>query len=417
MARGVTANTLRALRHRNFQLFFGGQVISLTGTWMDSVAQAWLIYRLTGSSVLLGLVSFANQIPVFLISPLGGYVADRWNRHRIIIFTQAASMVLALALAWLTLSGKIQIWQLFVLAALLSVVNAFDIPARQSFLVEMVGRDDLINAIALNSSMFNGARMVGPAVAGLLVAKIGEGWCFFANGISYVAVITGLLMMKVGPGFQRNVPLSAWANIRDGFRYVAHTGPIRALLVMLAILSFAGLPFTVLMPVFADGILHGGPRAFGMLMGFVGLGAMCGALLLASRSDVSGLSRWLAAASVVFSIMLAGFAFSRSVRLSCALLLVAGFSMMIQVGATNTLIQSMVPDHYRGRVMSAYSMMLIGMSPVGAMAAGFEAEHIGAPLTIGIGAAVCLISAILFATRLPAFRRSARELLLLAQAG
>ncbi len=410
MVRRATANTLRALRHRNFQLFFAGQAISLTGTWMDSVAQAWLIYRLTGSSALLGLVSFANQIPVFLIAPLGGYVADRWNRHRIVIFTQAASMVLALTLAWLTLSGRIRIWELFVLASLLGVVNAFDVPARQSFLVEMVGREDMINAIALNSSMFNGARMVGPAIAGLLVAKIGEGWCFFANGISYIAVITGLLLMKLGPFVGRPVLVSAWRNIHDGFRYVVHTGPIKALLLMLAVLSFAGLPYTVLMPVFAEGILHRGSRGFGILMGFVGLGAMGGALLLASRSGITGLSRWLAVASGVLSVSLVGFAFSRRLELSCALLLVAGFSMMIQVGATNTLIQSMVPDHYRGRVMSVYSMMLIGMSPLGAMAAGFEAEHIGAPVTITLGAAVCLASSIVFALRLPSFRQAAREL-------
>jgi MFS family permease len=289
-------------------------------------------------------------------------------------------------------------------------VNAFDVPARQSFLVEMVGSEDLTNAIALNSSMFNGARMVGPAVAGLLVARIGEGWCFFLNGISYVAVITGLLLMELSPFPRRPVLVSAWRNIHDGFRYVAHTRPIKVLLLTLAVLSFAGLPFTVLMPVFAEGILHRGSRGFGMLMGFVGLGAMGGALLLASRSGITGLSRWVAAAGAVFPISLVGFAFSRQLGLSCALLLVAGFAMMIEVGSINTLIQSMVPDHYRGRVMSVYSMMLIGMSPLGATAAGFEAEHIGAPLTIAAGASVCLVSSVLFALRLPAFRQEAREL-------
>jgi len=410
MARGFTANTLRALRHRNFQLFFAGQVISLTGTWMDSVAQAWLIYRLTGSSVLLGLVSFANQIPVFLISPLGGHVADRWNRHRIVIFTQAASMALALTLAWLTLSGRIRIWQLFVLASLMGIVNAFDIPARQSFLVEMVGREDMMNAIALNSSMFNGARMVGPAIAGVLVAKIGEGWCFFLNGISYIAVIAGLLLMRLDVFVPRPVLVSAWHNIHDGFRYVARTGPIRALLLMLAVLSFSGLPYAVLMPVFAEGILHHGSQGFGILMGSTGLGAMCGALLLASRSGIRGLSGWVAGFGALMSVSLVGFAWSRDLRLSCAILLITGFSMMVQVASTNTLIQSMVPDRYRGRVMSVYSMMLIGMSPIGAMTAGFEAERVGAPLTITIGAAICLVSSIVFAVRLPAFRKAARKL-------
>jgi MFS family permease len=411
MARGVTAHTLRALRHRNFQLFFTGQVISLTGTWMESVAQAWLVYRLTGSSVLLGLVSFANQIPVFLISPMGGHLADRWNRHKIIIFTQSASMVLALTLAFLTLSHRIRIWELFVLASLLGIVNAFDVPARQSFLVEMVGREDMINAIALNSTMFNAARLVGPAVAGILVAKIGEGWCFFANGISYVAVIAGLLAMRLGPFIPRPASTSAWRNIRDGFHYAARTRPIRVLLGMLAILSFAGLPFAVLMPIFADAILHRGPQGFGLLMSSVGLGATSGALLLASRAGVHGLSRWLVTASTVFSLSLFGFAFSRSLPFSCALMLIAGFAMMIQVGATNTLIQSMVPDHCRGRVMSLYSMMLIGISPLGAMAAGLEASHFGAPFTLALGAATCLLAAVAFFFQLPAFRHSARELL------
>jgi len=397
MAQGVAATTVRALRHRNFQLFFGGQIISLTGTWMDSVAQAWLVYRLTGSSVLLGLVAFANQIPVFLISPIGGHLADRFNRHRIIIATQALSMVLALTLAGLTLSGRIRIWELFVLAALLGIVNAFDLPARQSFLVQMVGREDLMNAIALNSSMFNGARMVGPAIAGLLMAKIGEGWCFFANGISYIAVIAGLLAMQVGPFERRPRTGSAWGNIADGFRYIAGTGSIRSLLLVLGVLSIAGLPCTVLMPIFADQILHGGPRAFGILMGCLGMGAMCGALLLATRTRTAGLERWVWMSSGVFAAMLAAFAYSRSLPLSCVLLLGAGFAMMVQVASTNTLIQAMVPDHYRGRVMSVYSMVLIGISPIGALAMGFAAEHVGAPLTLVGGAVFCLGSAVWFA--------------------
>ncbi len=411
MPRGVAGTTLRALRHRNFQLFFFGQVISLTGTWMQSVAQAWLVYRLTGSSVLLGLVNFAGQIPVFLVSPIGGHVADRRNRHRMIVATQVSSMVLALLLAWLTLSHRVQIRQLFVIAILLGIVNAFDIPARQSFLVEMVGKEDMINAIALNSTIFNAARLVGPAVAGILVAKIGEGWCFFANGISYAAVIAGLLMMRMAPFIAKPAESSAWQNIREGFGYVARTGPIRSLLIMLAILSFFGLPFTVLMPIFADGILHQGSQGFGFLMSAVGLGATSGALLLASRTGVNGLSRWLTGASSTFPLALFGFAFSGSLPLSCVLMFAGGFTMMIQVGATNTLIQSMVPDHFRGRVMSGYTMMLIGVNPVGALAAGYEADHWGAPLTIALGAGVCLVAAGWFAFRLPEFRTSARTLL------
>src|SRR5277367_858965 len=248
MAGGLASNTLRALSHRNFRLFFTGQLISLVGTWMQSVAQSWLVYRITGSSALLGLVAFASQIPIFLLSPIAGYAADRLNRHRMVIATQASSMVLALALAALTLTGRIKVWELFVLSALLGVVNAFDIPARQSFLVEMVGRDDLMNAIALNSSMFNGARIIGPAIAGILVAKIGEGWCFFANGISYIAVIWGLLLMRVNPFRPPVATMSAWHTIREGFEYVARTAPMRAIVQLIAIVSFAGLPYTVLMP-------------------------------------------------------------------------------------------------------------------------------------------------------------------------
>jgi MFS family permease len=411
MVKGFTGNTLRALRHRNFQLFFFGQIVSLTGTWMQSVAQAWLVYRLTGSSVLLGLVHFAGQIPVFLISPVGGHVADRQNRHRVIVATQVLSMILALLLAWLTLAGRIRIWEVFVVATLLGTVNAFDIPARQSFLVEMVGKEDMINAIALNSTVFNAARLAGPAVAGILVSKIGEGWCFFANGVSYVAVIAGLLMMRVAPFRPTPAETSALRNIRDGFAYVVRTGPIRSLMIMLAVLSFFGLPFTVLMPVFAEGILHQGARGFGFLMSALGLGATAGALLLASRTAVAGLSRWLAGAAVAFPLTLFGFAFSNSLALSCLLLFAGGFSMLIQVVATNTLIQSMVPDHFRGRVMSAYTMMLIGVNPVGALAAGYEAQRWGAPVTIALGAGVCLVAATWFAAELPKFRVSTRTLL------
>jgi len=416
MPQGVAYTTLRALRHRNFQLFFSGQLISLIGTWMDSVAQAWLVYRLTGSSALLGLISFANQVPVFLISPLGGYVADRFSRQKIVIATQAASMCLALTLAWITLSNRVQIWEMFVLASLLGIVNAFDIPARQSFLVEMVGREDLINAIALNSSMFNGARIVGPAVAGILVAKIGEGWCFFANGVSYIAVIAGLLMMRLDPFRLKPASTSAWHTIREGFAYVGRTAPIRSLLITLAVISFAGLPYAVLMPIFADRILHEGAQGFGILMGVSGAGALLGALLLASRTGVKGLGRWVAVATMFFAVSLIGFAWSGRLWLSCFLLFVTGFAAMITMGSSNTLIQSMVPDHLRGRVMSVYSMSFIGMGPFGSVWAGYTAEHFGAPVTLTVGAIACLAVAIVFAMRLPAFRAVARQLIVAQQA-
>jgi MFS family permease len=410
MQGAVRSNTLRALRYRNFQLFFAGQLISLVGTWMQSVAQSWLVYRLTGSPALLGLATFVGQIPIFILSPVAGYAADRLNRRHVVIATQSASMVLALMLGALTLLHRVQIWQIFVLAALLGVVNAFDIPARQSFLVEMVGRGDLMNAIALNSSMFNGARIVGPAIAGILVAKIGEGWCFFANGISYVAVIWGLLLMNVTPFPAAPAHMSAWETIREGFHFVGRTIPIRAIVQLIAIVSFAGMPYTVLMPIFADRIFHSGAQGLGILMGATGVGALIAALLLASRTGLKGFTRWIPVSAAAFAVSLAMFAVSRQMWLSCVMLFVAGFAVMLQVGASNTLIQSMVPDHLRGRAMSVYSMMYLGVGPIGAAAAGFTADQFGAPATLVAGAVVCLIGSGLFAMELPAIRRVAREL-------
>ena len=401
---------MRALRHRNYQLFFGGQLISLTGTWMQSVAQSWLVYRLTGSAILLGLVSFSSQIPVFLFAPIGGAVADRHNRHRILVATQTTAMLLAFVLAALTLGRLVQTWHIFALAALLGVANAFDIPARQAFVVDMVGREDLINAIALNSSMVNGARIVGPAVAGILVAAIGEGWCFFANAVSYTAVIAGLLMMNVTK--PRALPRkgSALAHIAEGFRFVVKTGPVRALLLLLGLISLMGMPYAVLMPIFADQILHGGAGGLGILMGGSGLGALAGALSLAARQGARGLGRWVALATAGFGVSIILFSLSRQFWLSAALLIPTGFSMMVQMAASNTLIQSMVPDALRGRVMAVYSMMFMGMAPFGALLAGVLANHLGAPLTVALGGGVCLIGAGVFALRLPALRAEAQPL-------
>jgi len=402
--------TLRALRHRNFQLFFAGQLVSLIGTWMQNVAQAWLVYRITGSSALLGMVGFAGQIPVFFISPLGGLIADRYSRQRTVIATQVSAMILAFILAALTLTGRVQVPHIFVLAALLGVVNAFDIPARQSFLVEMVGREDLINAIALNSSMFNGARIVGPAVAGILVAAIGEGWCFFANGVSYIAVIIGLIMIKVPPAA---VPkkASAISHIAEGFRFAARKTPIRALLLLLGLVSLTGMPYAVLMPVFADHIFHSGARGLGILMGFSGAGALIGALALATRQGVIGLGRWIAVSTGVFGASLILFSLSHSFWIAAALLVPVGLAMMTQMGASNTLIQTMTPDHLRGRVMSVYSMMFMGMAPLGALLAGVMADRFGAPFTVAAGGAVAIVGSIVFSLRLPALRPEARRLI------
>ena len=404
------AVTLRALRHRNFQLFFSGQIISLTGTWMQSVAQAWLVYRLTGSSLLLGAVGFASQIPVFLIAPFGGTVVDRTNRRRLIIATQTTSMLLAAILAWLTLTGRVQKEHIFVLASLLGVVNAFDIPGRQAFLVDMVGKEDLMNAIALNSSMFNGARIVGPAVAGILVAKIGEGWCFAANALSYIAVIIGLVLMKVHCP-PRSTSSSPLADIVEGFRWVNSTKVIRALLLLIGLVSLVAMPYTVLMPVFADLILHGGARGLGILMGATGVGALLGALTLASRTGVKGLGRLVALSCGGVGIALILFACSRWFWLSTALLLPVGYCVMLQMACSNTLIQTMVPDQLRGRVMALYSMMFMGMAPFGALFGGALAERVGAPMTVGVGGVATVIGAIWFGRELPELRIEARRLI------
>ena len=408
--------TLRALQYRNFQLFFSGQLISLIGTWMQNLAQAWLVYRITGSMVLLGGISFCSQIPIFLFSTLGGIVADRYSRHRVVIATQTASMVLALALAALTLTHTVHIWHIFVLSALLGVVNAFDVPVRQSFIVDMVGRADLMNAIALNSSMFNASRVIGPAIAGILVAWIGEGWCFFANGISYIAVIVGLLSMHVAPHERVPGGGSPLANIIEGFRFVIHNRPIHALLILLGIASVTGMPFTVLMPVFADRILHGGPKALGWLTGCAGMGALAAALLLASRQTLKGLSGWIATSATAFGIGLVIFALSRTFLFSALILVPVGFALMLQMGASNTLIQSMAPDHLRGRVMGVYSMMIMGMAPFGGLLAGVAADRYGAPAAVAAGGVICLASAGIFWTQLPEIRVHARRMIAEQQA-
>lgn len=379
---------------------------------MQNIAQAWLVYRLTGSSLLLGAIGFAEQFPVFLVAPLGGIIADRHNRHRVVIATQTAAMLLASVLALLTLSKQIQVWHIFVIAACLGTVNAFDIPGRQAFLVDMVGKDDLMNAIALNSSMFNGARIIGPAIAGILVAKIGEGWCFFANAVSYIAVITGLLMMRVAPPRYQPAIGSPLKHMIEGFRWSRRTGPIRALLLLLGLVSLVGMPYTILMPVFADKVLHGGARGLGILMGATGVGALLGALTLASRTGVRGLGRWVAFSCAGFGIGLILFAFSHWFWVSVALLLPVGFCMMLQMSSSNTLIQAMVPDELRGRVMALYSMMFMGMAPFGALMGGALADRIGAPWTVGIGAVACVAGAAWFYTYLPKIRVEARRLII-----
>ncbi|HEY9405699.1 MAG TPA: MFS transporter [Pyrinomonadaceae bacterium] len=402
---------LRSLGHKNYRLFYGGQLISLTGTWMQIVAQSWLVYRLTGSAATLGFVAFAGQIPGFLLAPVGGTVADSFSRHRILITTQTLAMLLAFALAVLTLTGTVAVWHVYVLAALLGVVNAFDIPSRQAFVADLVGREDLVNAIALNSSMINGARLVGPAMAGLLVATIGEGWCFFVNALSYVAVIAGLVRMRVERHERSAERRSPVRRVIEGFSFVGRTGPIRALIILLGLVSLFGMPYTVLMPVFADRILHVGAGGLGMLLGAAGVGAMCAALLLLARRGVRGMGRWVAFSSAGFGASLVLFSQLRNFRLAVAVLVFVGFSMIIQIASSNTLVQAMSPDALRGRVMAVYSMMFLGMAPIGALLAGWLAERVGAANTVALGGVGCILSALVFSLRLPALRREAQKLL------
>ena len=391
---------LRALRHRNYRLFFIGQFISLIGTWMQGTAQAWLVYRLTGSEALLGVVGFVGTVPVFLFSAIAGEVADRYDRRWICVGTQTSAMLLAFILSVLTLTGHVHVYHVMILAGLLGVVNSFDIPTRQAFVVQMVGREDLTNAIALNSSLINGTRILGPAVAGVLVDVVGEGWCFFLNGVSYTAVIAGLLLMSIVVQRQARPPGSALSNIIDGFRYVRRTKSIRVLLLLLGLVSLTGMPYAVLMPVFADRILHGGPKALGLLMGAAGTGALIAALVLAMRRSVQGLDRWVAFAAAGFGASLILFSLSRSFWLSFSLLVPAGFCMMVGLTSSNTLIQTIVPDHLRGRVMAVYSMMFLGMAPFGALLAGALAGHLGAPGTVILGGTICIVGAIIFGWRL-----------------
>ncbi len=396
---------------------------------MQTVAQSWLVYRLTGSGLKLGAVGFASQIPVFLFAPIGGIVADRTNRKHVVIGTQIASMLLAFVLAALTLTHHITVPEIFVLAALLGVVNAFDIPGRQSFLVDMVGKEDLMNAIALNSSMFNGARVVGPAVAGILVARLGEGWCFFVNGVSYIAVIAGLLMMNVHAPARISTKTPPWEHIKEGFQFVNRTAPIRALVILLGLVSVSGMPYSVLMPIFADRILHHGGQELaaligshdlgavrlGILMGAAGVGALFGALTLTLRQGVKGLGRWVSVCCAGFGISLILFSFSTSFWLSVGLLLPVGYFIMLQMASSNTLIQVMVPDALRGRMMAVYSMMFMGMAPLGALLGGALSDRVGAPLTVAIGGFASVMGAWWFSRQLPKIRVEARRLIVAQQ--
>jgi len=404
----MSMQIFRSLAHRNYRLFFAGQGISLIGTWMQQIAMTWLVYRLTDSPFLLGIVGFSSQIPAFLFSSFAGVVADRWDRRRILVVTQSLSMAQALAAAILTLSGIITVWQIITLSLIIGLINAFDIPARQAFVVQMVGRkEDLPNAIALNSSLFNGARLIGPSIAGILVAVLGEGICFLLNTVSYVAVITALMMMQLVPGEQRASDQRVLQRVKEGFRYAFGFPPIRSILLLLALTSIMAMHL-VLMPVFAREIFHGGPQALGALMASIGVGALAGAAYLASRSSILGLDRIIAFASGLVGIGLVAFAISRMFWFSLAMLAVTGFATMIQMASSNTILQTIADDDKRGRVMSLYAMAFMGMAPIGSLLGGSLAGSIGAPGAVLTGGIVCVLGSLAFARRLPVLRASVR---------
>ena len=389
-------HTFRALRHRNFRLFIGGQIVSLVGTWMQNVAQAWLVYRLTHSELLLGTVWFCSQIAVFALGPLGGIAADRFSRRKVVIVTQTLSMVQAFALAALTLSGRVQVWHVLVLAGALGAINAFDMPGRQALVIQMTSKEDLINAISLNSATFNAARVVGPAIAGVLLAAVGEGTCFLINGVSFLAVILSLTAMRIPPTAPK-APAPMWRHLVDGFRYAGHNCAVRRVLALMGATTLAGMPGLVLMPFFADDIFHRGARGLGVLMGAMGVGAVVGALTLARRTELSGLGRVMVIGGITTGACYLAFAFSPFFYLSLALMPVVGYSVMRQMASANTTIQTLIPDEYRGRIMALYSMTVVGLGPFGSLAAGALAGRFGARATVGLGGALALGSSLVFA--------------------
>jgi len=403
------AFAIRALRSRNYRLFFGGQSISLIGTWMTRVATSWLVYRLTGSATLLGVVGFAGQIAGFVLAPLAGVWVDRWDRHKTLVWTQVLSMLQSFALAGLALAGIINIYEIVWLAFAQGVINAFDMPARQAFVVQMVERrEDLGNAIALNSSMVNAARLIGPALAGVIIAGVGEGYCFLIDGISYIAVIVSLLLMTITKAPARAITRRVWEELREGWDYVSGSVSIRSILLLLALISLVGMPYTVLMPIFASEILHGGPHTLGFLMAATGIGALGGALSLAMRSTVLGLGRRIIEMSALFGASLVAFALSRNLWLSIAILPVTGFGMMQHMAASNTILQTIADDDKRGRVMAFYSTAFLGMAPFGSLLAGGIAARIGAPETLVIGGLACMAGSLWFMRELPSIRREIR---------
>jgi MFS family permease len=389
----------RALQHRNFQLFFAGQLISLIGTWMQTTAQLWLVYKLTGSAALLGVFGFASQVPMLFLSSVGGYVGDRYDRHRSVLATQTASMLLAFLLAALTLTHLINKWELIGIAFLVGIVNAFDVPIRQAFFVQMVGREDLPNAIALNSSIFNGARVVGPAIAGFAIALVGEGWCFFLNGLSFLAVIGALLQMRLQRTEMKPSTDSPLKSFMQGFRFAMNDAAVKPALLLLSVLSFFGLQYSVFLPIYADTILKGGAHILGLLMSSAGVGAVLGALHFAARTHYKGLARWIAVTCTTCGVGLMFLGEARQFWPCAVVLFVVGFAATSQMAATNTLIQNRVPDELRSRVMAVYATMFMGVQPLGSLMAGGVAKRFGAASTLLVFGALVLLGSIVFIFR------------------
>ena len=404
-------HAFRALRSRNYRLYFFGQAVSMMGTWMTTIATSWLVYRLTHSAVLLGIVGFASQIPAFVLAPVAGVLADRWNRQRVLMATQVLAMLQSLALAGLALGGLITVGQIILLSAAQGLINAFDIPSRQAFVVDLVeDPHDVGNAIALNSSIFNGARLVGPSIAGLIIAAAGEGVCFLVDGISYLAVLAALAAMRLRPGSPPRGHQPLFRQLREGLVYAYRSAPIRAILLLTALVSLVGMPYAVLMPVFAQEILGGGPHTFGFLMAASGLGALAGALSLAVRKSVLGLGRIIPMTAGLFGAGLIALSLSRVLWLSLAAMLAVGFGMLVQIASGNTILQTVVDEDKRGRVMSLFAASFMGMAPFGSLLAGGLASRIGAPRTLFLGGLACLAGAALFARELPRLRRAMRPI-------
>lgn len=399
----------RSLKYRNYRLFFSGQSISLIGTWMQRIAMPWLVYHMTGSAFLLGVVSFAGQIPTFLLAPVAGVLTDKFSRYKVLLITQVFSLIQAMILAILALTGVMQIWHLVVLSIVLGCINAFDVPSRHSFVVEMVEKkEDLGNAIALNSMMFNGARLIGPTVAGIMLATTGEGICFLINAVSYVFVIISLLMMKSEKKEIRKKKSNMLMDMKEGFNYTFGFAPIKYLLLLLGLVSLMGSSYQVLIPVFAKEILHGGSDTFGFLMGAAGFGALLGAGYLASRETILKLSRLIPAATALFSIGLIILSFSKLLIFSVTLMVFIGLGLMLQTASSNTILQTITDDDKRGRVMSFYTIAIMGTAPFGSLLAGYLAKLIGTPSTLLISGATCLAGALIFLKKLPELKTIVR---------